>query len=631
MAWLRRLTLLVIAGLAGLSYAWALGRDSLEVYYAAAVRSMSMSWHDFIFGTFDPAGTITLDKLPGAFWVQALAVRVFGFHTWAIVAPQAIEGVLTVLVLYRAVARLAGPVAGLVAAGVLAVSPAVVALDRGNISDSLMILLLVLAADAVSAAIVIRRDQDDPEPAGTPAPDRLGPAWLRAFGHWLGRTTQGRLVVAAIWVGLAFQAKMVEAWLVLPAFGLAYLLSGPGRARRRWRELAVAGVVTGVVSLSWMAAVSLVPAANRPYVDGSHDDSVFVQVFSYNGFSRLGDHTPQQVASAQLGGISGPAAYQIPDPSPDRLLVRGLLSRDIGWLVPASAVVLAWGLVGRGRRSRRDPVRACLVLWGGWLAAMAAAFSANTVINTYYTAALAPALAAILAAGVGAAWPPRRAAAGRRIGLVIGVAIVVAGTAGYALWLLPASGTGLPGWLVPAVIAVSAAAVIVLAGSVVVRRDRLFAAGLAAALTAMVLVPAVASVGLTVRHQSAFDTPFEPVSLADVLGSGPARLADLETKVVPRLESSRFMAPYLLVTQTSAVAAGFIAASGKEALPIGGVTGTIPAPTLSQLRNDMLDGKFHVLLALTTRDPRVGWLASHCSRLSPASVYYYCVPADDGP
>ena len=102
---LRRLALTAIAAVAGLWYAWALGQGTLEYYYGAAVRSMSMSWHDFIFGAFDPAGTITLDKLPGAFWFQALSVRAFGFHPWTLVLPQVIEGILTVLVLYRAVAR----------------------------------------------------------------------------------------------------------------------------------------------------------------------------------------------------------------------------------------------------------------------------------------------------------------------------------------------------------------------------------------------------------------------------------------------------------------------------------------------------------------------------------------------
>src|ERR1700761_3390911 len=127
----RRLALLVIAGLAALSYSWVLGRDPLEPYYAAAVRSMAMSWHDFVFGAFDPAGTITLDKLPGAFWIQALAVRAFGFHPWVIILPQVAEGVLTVLVLYRAVSRLAGPGAGLLAGLIVAASPATGALNRG--------------------------------------------------------------------------------------------------------------------------------------------------------------------------------------------------------------------------------------------------------------------------------------------------------------------------------------------------------------------------------------------------------------------------------------------------------------------------------------------------------------------
>ena len=280
---LRRLALAAIAATAGLLYAWALGQGTLEYYYAAAVRSMSMSWHNFIFGAFDPAGTITLDKLPGAFWIQALSVRAFGFHPWAIVLPQAIEGVLTVLVLYHAVSRLAGSAAGLIAALILAVSPATVGLDRGNISDSLLILLLVLAADAVSGAITAGAEDSRPLGEGI-----------------------GGLVLAAVWVGLAFQTKMIQAWMVLPALGLAYLLCGPGSAGRRAVQLTVAGTLTALVSLSFMIAVSLVPAADRPYVDGSHNDSIFEQVFVYNGFGRFGDQTPQQLLAALARSGSSP-------------------------------------------------------------------------------------------------------------------------------------------------------------------------------------------------------------------------------------------------------------------------------------------------------------------------------------
>jgi 4-amino-4-deoxy-L-arabinose transferase-like glycosyltransferase len=278
-AWARP-ALLAVAVVAAVGYGWGMAGASVESFYGAAARSMSESWHDFIFGAFDPAGTVTVDKLPGALWVQALSLRVFGFHIWALVLPQVAEGVLTVLVLYRAVRRLAGPAAGLTAAAVLAVTPVTVLLGRGNVSDSLLILLLVLAADATSAALL----------SGS----------LR------------QLLLAGVWVGLAFQAKMIQAWLVLPALAAAYLLAAPAaRLRTRCAHVALAGLVTAVVSLSWMTAVSLVPSHDRPYVDGSPNDSVYTQVFDYNGLGRLtgnwarvaGPPSPLVVAAEENGQL----------------------------------------------------------------------------------------------------------------------------------------------------------------------------------------------------------------------------------------------------------------------------------------------------------------------------------------
>jgi 4-amino-4-deoxy-L-arabinose transferase-like glycosyltransferase len=217
--------LLAIAAVAAFSYAWSIGNVNLEPFYGAAARSMSMSWHNFIFGAVDPWGTVSVDKLPGALWVQALSLRLFGFHLWAIVLPQVVEGTLTVLVLYRAVRRLAGCGAGLVAAAAVALSPAVILLDRGNISDSLLILCLVLAADACSSALVNGRARS--------------------------------MLWAGLWVGLAFQAKMVQAWLVLPALYLAYLVAAPAASfLRRLGHVALSALVVLVVSLSWMTAVS---------------------------------------------------------------------------------------------------------------------------------------------------------------------------------------------------------------------------------------------------------------------------------------------------------------------------------------------------------------------------------------
>ena len=593
-AWPRRLALLVIAGLAGLSYAWALNRDPLEPYYAASVRSMSMSWHDFLFGAFDPTGTITLDKLPGAFWIQALSVRAFGVHTWAIVLPQAVEGVLTVLVLFRAVHRLAGPTAGLIAAAVVAVSPATVALNRGNISDTLMILLLVLAADAVSSALVHGR--------------------------------QGMLIVAGVWVGLAFQAKMIETWMVLPAFGLAYLLSGPGPTWRRVRQLLVGAAVTAVVSLSWMTAVSLVPASQRPYVDGSHDNSLYQQVFVYNGFGRFGDQTPLQLLAGQSLGIG---MQKVPAAAPNRLL-RGDFGRDTGWLLPAGLAVAVWGIASRRRRPRGDPLRACFVLWGAWLLTLAAVFSFTTTINSYYTAALTPAVAAILGTGVAAVWSTERESLGRRLGL----GAVVAGTVGYGAWLVADAGREAPGWLLPTVIVVGALALAGVLASVVRRADTLFAAVLAGGLLAGVVAPAVASADLVVQSRGAFDVPFESQHDKAFVDQLFVRTPAAVKKLIPNLIHVQNGATYLLAVQTSAVASVFIYASGLEALPIGGFTGTIPSPTLGQLKADIRQGLFHLVLAAPSHDQRLRWIATHCLKVGKkpkAGLYdYYCVPANAG-
>jgi 4-amino-4-deoxy-L-arabinose transferase-like glycosyltransferase len=630
-AWPRRTAVLVIAALAGLAYGWQANRDTLEIYYAAAVRSMSMSWHNFLFASFDPDGTITLDKLPGAFWIQALAVRVFGVHTWVLIAPQAAEGVLTVLVLYHAVSRLAGPAAGLIAAAVLLVSPATVALDRGNISDSLMILLVVLAADAVSGAI--------------------------AAGSGQGRLW--RLILAGVWVGLAFQAKMIEAWELLPVFALAYLIDGPDPAWagdgpslgltgdepgpvylpagrepiwRRVRQLTAGGVVAAVVSLAWMTAVALVPAASRPYADGSHDNSVFYQVFVYNGFGRFSEQTPLQLLAGQIRpGTVLPAAA----PGPGRLLT-GSLGRDTGWLLLTALAVGLWALATRIRPPRGDPQRACLVLWGGWLLVLGVTFSFATVVNSYYTAALSPAIAALLGVGVTMAWSADRAPGGRRalghrraaVGRRFGLVVIIAGTTAYAAGLVPATGSHVPGWLVPAVIAAGAVAIVVVLAALVIRGPALAAVALTLALASGLVAPAVASAELAGHHQGALDTPFEPLAAARAQDDATANLTQIRLVTAVRLEDDADGDPDLAATQTSALAAAFIYVTGREVLPIGGFTGTIPEPTAAQLLTDIRDREFRLVIALSTRDPRLALIASVCTQLARSS--YLCDPPDAG-
>lgn len=583
-----RIVLGLTAVLAGIAYAWALDRVPLEPYYAAAVRSMAGSWHDFAFGAFDPAGTVTLDKLPGAFWVQALTARLLGVHTWTLVLPQVVEGVLTVLVLYRAVRRLSGPAAGLAAAVVLAASPAVVALNRGNISDSLMILLVVLAADAVSAAL------------------RDGRQW--------------RLVVAGIWVGLAFQAKMAEAWLVLPALGLAYLVAAPGPRWRRVRHAAVGGLTAGAVSLLWMLAVTAVPAGARPYVDGSRSGSLFAQVFVYNGFGRVGEQSPLQILLGQGLALLSPSA----PPGWDRLLT-GDLGRDAGWLLPLGLVVAVVGLLSRRGLPRVDPVRAGYLLWGTWLVTLAVAFSLTATINAYYTAALAPAVAALCGIGLADAWAHRGS-----VRMRILAAAAVAGTASYSSGLL--LGGSASRWL-PAVLGVVALAAVALLLISAARRadERLLRTGLGTAAAAILLVPAVASALLVVRERGAFDTPFESARTAAGVDRLFVATPALVARSLPALEAARAGAPDLLAVQSAAVASVFSYPRGDEVLPIGGFTGTMPRPTLDELRADIARGEFHLVFAFPTRDPRLVWISRHCRHLTSAAPPfqdYYCVPSD---
>jgi 4-amino-4-deoxy-L-arabinose transferase-like glycosyltransferase len=460
-----------------------------------------------------------------------------------------------------------------------------------------MTLFLVLAADAVSAAIVSGR--------------------------------QRHLIFAGIWVGIAFQAKMLEAWLVLPAFGLAYLFGRNDGWANRLRKAAVGGLVAGVVSLSWMTIVTLTPATDRPYVDGSQHNSVYEQVFVYNGFGR----TNQQTGFAGLAGLLGsgesngsrPTSGNGSPPAWNRL-IQGDVGRDTGWLLPAALAVGVAGLFTR-RRSY-------FILWTGWLVAMVAVFSDVFTFHSYYTAGLSPPIAAILGAGIASLWESRakvRAVAARR-GAV--TALIVAGTVAYGIWLTRSSGSDTRGWwLWPVAVSLGAVAVVLLLASAVAWPHRtILAAALAVGTAAILVIPASGTAQIVAKQRGFGDTPFETAETAAanavLAGSKSKRLV----QVLPRLEKLQSGSPYVMAVSTSAVAAGFISATGKEILPIGGFTGTIPEPTISQLAGMVRAGKFHLALLIGGfHDPGLNWIASHCRHLvrrGGTIDLFICTPND---
>src|SRR5260370_14405763 len=224
-------------------------------FYAAAVQAGTKSWKASLFGSFDASNFITVDKTPASLWVMELSARVFGLNYWSVLIPQALEGVATAGVLYATVRRWSGPAAGIIAAGVMATTPVAALMFRFNNPDALLVLLMAVAADARTRAIDCGRTR-----------------WIALAGALLG---------------FGFLTKMLQAFLVLPAFALVYLVAGPPKLGRRIWQLLAGGAALVVAAGWWVAVVQVTPAPDPPYVRGSTHHSVPQLTLGYNGPGRL--------------------------------------------------------------------------------------------------------------------------------------------------------------------------------------------------------------------------------------------------------------------------------------------------------------------------------------------------------
>jgi 4-amino-4-deoxy-L-arabinose transferase-like glycosyltransferase len=402
--------LLLLAGLLDL---WALSQNGwANEYYSAAVRSMSGSWHNFLFGSFDARGLMTVDKPPLALWMQALSVKAFGFDSLAILVPQALMGVASVALLYDLVRRRFGREAGFVAGLVLALTPIAVAVSRHNNPDALLVLCCVAAL------------------------------WAFVRGLEDGRTRW--LVLAGVCVGLGFEAKMGVALMVVPGMALAWLWVAPRGRVAALRQLLAAGGAMVAVGLAWPLLVELTPASSRPWVAGTADNSVFSLIFEYNGFGRLDGQAGGPGAfggGGPFGGSTGPL----------RLLGEAL-GGQAGWLL---GMALAGGIgIALFSRLRRDDERTgWLIAVGGALAVTAVAFSfASGIFHPYYVSLLAPFSAAL----IGATWA--QACSGGSRGRLLGAVAIGAGAITELIVIGNAAGD--LRWLVPAIVIVTVIAVI---------------------------------------------------------------------------------------------------------------------------------------------------------------------------
>ncbi|HZS16285.1 MAG TPA: glycosyltransferase family 39 protein, partial [Candidatus Dormibacteraeota bacterium] len=375
-AWVRP-ALLGLLALTAVLYLWDLGASGYaNTFYSAAVQAGSTSWKAFFFGSFDASNFITVDKPPASLWVMDISARIFGVNSWSILVPQALEGVAAVGLLYATVRRWFTPGAGLMAGAIMALTPVAALMFRFNNPDALLVLLLVAAAYATTRAL------------------EKGSMW------WL--------VLSASLVGTGFLTKMLQAFLVVPALAGVYLLAAPVPLRRRLLHLGAATIALLVASGWWVAVVQLIPAADRPYIGGSQDNSVLNLIFGYNGFGRITGNEAGSVTGGGPGGGIGGAASSPWGPTGWNRLFLADFGGQISWLLPASLILLGVGLWVTRHAPRVNRARAALLMWGGWLVVTALVFSyAQGIIHPYYTVALAPAIGAVVGIVVVMLWRRR--------------------------------------------------------------------------------------------------------------------------------------------------------------------------------------------------------------------------------
>jgi 4-amino-4-deoxy-L-arabinose transferase-like glycosyltransferase len=354
-----------LLALSGVLNLWALGRNGwANDYYSAAVRSMSTSWHDFLFASLDRSGVMTVDKPPLALWVQALSVRLFGYHPLAILVPQALMGMATVVLMYDLVGRRFGRSGGAIAGLALAVTPISVAISRHNNPDALLVLCTVAAV------------------------------WCAVRGLEAGRTGRSTrwLVACGVCVGLGFETKMLVALAVVPAITAAWLWVAPAARGRlhALRQLLAGGGALALVGGAWPLLVELTPAADRPWISGTSNNTVFSLIFEYNGLGRVDGQAggPGGFGGTMFGGATGPLR-----------LLNDALGGQAGWLL-GFALLSAVGILLASRLRPADERTGWLMVIGGSFATIAVLFSfASGIFHPYYVSLLAPFAAALLGAG----------------------------------------------------------------------------------------------------------------------------------------------------------------------------------------------------------------------------------------
>ena len=563
-----------------------------NLYYAAGVRSMTDSISNFFFVSLDPGGFVSVDKPPLGFWLQTISAQLLGFTPFSIFLPQALCGVLSVLLLYYLVRCHFGVIAGLVAALALAISPISVVSNRNNIIDGTLAFIMLLAAWAVIRAAESGK--------------------LR----WL--------LLSGVFVGLGFNTKMAEGYLIVPALVLTYLLCAPRKVWTRLWHLSLFVVVFFALSLSWIVAVDLVPPSQRPYVGSTPNNSAVNLAFGYNGVGRFrinGDtfassdasntHSSTRVTKTDRPSTATRTQNTLPasvsesgNPGLFRLIGPSL-GGQLGWLLPFACIAIVALLLQRRLRFRSDRQQMGLVLWSFWLLTTGAFFSLDGSFHQYYMVVTVPGLSALVGIGVAIMWQDYRSTSWR--GWLLPLALVV--TAATQIYILKSY----PIWLHRLgrpIEVLTVVVVLVLFLFRVVPRLRLRTSviriasiALIVGLFTLLIAPTVwASYSVFQNTASAFPGagPRYNDTTGKFFGSGQPvvqnGLPQSYTPLISYLEANQGKTKFLVATINSGTSSPIVLATNKPVMTLGGYSGNDPILTTTKLQILIRNGTIRYFL-----------------------------------
>ncbi len=591
-------------------------------YYAAGVKSMTMSFKNFFFVSFDPASFVTIDKPPLGFWIQAISAKIFGFSGWSIILPQALAGVISVGIIYYLVKRSFGSAAGLISALCLAVTPVFVAVSRNNTCDNLLVLALLLACVALSKA-----------------------------------AEKGKLkylLISLAIVGVGFNIKMLQAYMIVPSIYMTYLLSNAVSIKKRIVHLTLASVILLLVSFSWAFAVDLIPSANRPYVGSSTNNTEMELIIGHNGLERLGlsgsktsgggnpggggqgpsqskngsgemQALPSQGPGPGQGGMAppqdgkeGPSGKRgqggnggggtfggSEKSSITRLFLSNSLSDQISWFLPLAILGFAAAAIKEKLNNPFDNKRKLsLILWFTWLLPEFIYFSfTKGLFHPYYLTMLSAPIAALTGIGIVSMWQLYKEGGWKS--WILPVSLIVDGLAQMLLlsYYYSTSNVAKIIMIILSALCFISSVILIIVNLMKNQNIKLKKILVSTALVGLLVAPTVCS-STAIFYQVSGTFPAAGLSLMSKKEMGGSNMGGAmngsnssNVKLTEFLKSHKTNEKYILVTSsTNGYASDIIINTGESVMALGGFFGTDKVITLDQFKQLVSKGEIRYVM-----------------------------------